>query len=215
MVGAKQLKTRGLSWFRPGPYVQQGCARGTILLCTGVPVVGRLQARRERRRSLQVPGGVVEASSDVVGELRSVCVLFSIVSCPLRRGGSPSFYRPRRGWITGMPHYSATRGNMACSTAELAAVLTVIATILSSWRVLYPNSGGFEGKGVVVGCGVFRRARGSRWRWSVRDTVAGVAASRPRAPYSDGVVEAVPGVVPQERGRPHRINSGGDGVPPA
>jgi hypothetical protein len=43
MVGAKQLKTLGLSWFRPGPYVQQGCARGTILLRTGVPVVGRLQ----------------------------------------------------------------------------------------------------------------------------------------------------------------------------
>jgi hypothetical protein len=40
MVGAKQLKTLGLSWFRPEPYVQQGCARGTILLCTGVPVVG-------------------------------------------------------------------------------------------------------------------------------------------------------------------------------
>jgi hypothetical protein len=79
MVGAKQLKTRGLSWFRPVPYVQQGCARGIVLLCTGVPVVGRLQARREGRRGLQVPGGVIEASSDVVGELRSVCVLFLIV----------------------------------------------------------------------------------------------------------------------------------------
>jgi hypothetical protein len=79
MVGAKQLKTRGLSWFRPGPYVQQGCARGTILLCTGVPAVGRLQARRERRRDLQVPGGVIEASSDVVGELRGrVCALFDV-----------------------------------------------------------------------------------------------------------------------------------------
>jgi hypothetical protein len=75
MVGAKQLKTRGLSWFRSGPYVQHGCARGTVLLCTGVPVVGRLQARRERRRGLQVPGGVIEASSDVVGELGSVCVV--------------------------------------------------------------------------------------------------------------------------------------------
>jgi hypothetical protein len=86
MVGAKQLKTRGLSWFRPGPYVQHGCARGTVLLCTGVPVVGRLQARWERRRGLQVPGGVIEASSDVVGELGSVCVLFSIVSSPCGEG---------------------------------------------------------------------------------------------------------------------------------
>jgi hypothetical protein len=50
---------------------------------------------------------------------------------------------------------------MACSAAELAAVLTVLATVLSLQRVLYPNSGGFEGKGVVVGRGVFIRARGS------------------------------------------------------
>jgi hypothetical protein len=75
MVGAKQLKTLGLSWFRPEPYVQQGCARGTILLCTGVPVVGRLQARRERRRGLQVPSGVIEASANIVGGLRSVSVV--------------------------------------------------------------------------------------------------------------------------------------------
>jgi hypothetical protein len=36
MAGAKQLLTRGLSWFRPGPYIQQWCARGTVLLCTVV-----------------------------------------------------------------------------------------------------------------------------------------------------------------------------------
>jgi hypothetical protein len=70
MVGAKQLRTLGLSWLRPGPYVQQGCARGTILLRTRVPVVGRLQARWERSRGLQVPSGVVEASANVVGEGR-------------------------------------------------------------------------------------------------------------------------------------------------
>jgi hypothetical protein len=80
MVGAKQLETRGLSWFRPGPYFQQWCARGTVLLCTGVPVVGRLQARRERRRDLQVPCGAVEASSDVVGELGSVCVVRCLIA---------------------------------------------------------------------------------------------------------------------------------------
>jgi hypothetical protein len=80
MVGAKQLTTLGLSWFRPGPYVQQGCARGTVLLCTGVPVVGWLQARRERRRGLQVPSGVIEASANIVEELRNVCQLFSDVA---------------------------------------------------------------------------------------------------------------------------------------
>jgi hypothetical protein len=45
-----------------------------------VLVVGRLQARRERRRDLQVPGGVIGMSSDVVGELGNVCCL---VSCPM------------------------------------------------------------------------------------------------------------------------------------
>jgi hypothetical protein len=49
-----------------------------------------------------------------------------------------------------------------CSAAELAAVLAVLAAVLSSWCVLYSNSGGFEGEGVVVGWGVFRQARGSR-----------------------------------------------------
>jgi hypothetical protein len=93
MVCAKQLKTLGLSWFRPEPYVQQGCARGTVLLCTGVPVVGRLQARRKRRRGLQVSSGVIEASANIVGEDGDrVCVVSSS-----QRGGSPSFYRPRRG----------------------------------------------------------------------------------------------------------------------
>jgi hypothetical protein len=72
MVGANQLKTLGLSWFRPGSYVQQGHARGTELLRTGVPVVGRLQTRWERRRVLQVPGGVIEASANIVGKTGSV-----------------------------------------------------------------------------------------------------------------------------------------------
>jgi hypothetical protein len=92
MVGAKQLKTRGLSWFWPGPYVRQWCARGTVLLCTGVPVVGRLQVRRERRRGLHVPSGVIEENANILGE--GACVR-CVVS--LQRGGSPSFHRPRRG----------------------------------------------------------------------------------------------------------------------
>jgi hypothetical protein len=74
MVGASNRRHGILSWFRPGPYVQLWCAQGTILLRTGVPVVGRLQARRDRRRGLQVPDGVVGVSSDVVGELWNVCV---------------------------------------------------------------------------------------------------------------------------------------------
>jgi hypothetical protein len=45
--------------------------------------------------------------------------------------------------------------------------------------------------------------------------MAGVAASRSRVPHSAGVVATAPGVRLQVRGRPHGINSGGDGVPPA
>jgi hypothetical protein len=62
-----------------GPYVQQWCARGTILLSTGVPVVGRLQARQERRRDLHVPGGVIGMRCcGRIGEC--VCVLCRVLS---------------------------------------------------------------------------------------------------------------------------------------
>jgi hypothetical protein len=105
-----------------GPYVQQWCARGTILLSTGVPVVGRLQARRERERGSQVLGEVAE---DVVGESESKCMMCCVltcllcsVSCPLRRGSSSSFYKPRRERITCMPRYLATWGSMVCYAVE-------------------------------------------------------------------------------------------------
>jgi hypothetical protein len=49
----------------------------------GVPVVGLLQARWERRRDLQVPGEVAE---DIVGELESKCAMLCVVPClPLCR----------------------------------------------------------------------------------------------------------------------------------
>jgi hypothetical protein len=38
----------------------------------GVPVVGLLQARRERERGFHVPGGVAE---DIVGELENECAV--------------------------------------------------------------------------------------------------------------------------------------------
>jgi hypothetical protein len=46
-------------------------------LAPGVPVVGRLQAKRERKSGFQVPDGVAE---DVVGELESKCPDFSCLS---------------------------------------------------------------------------------------------------------------------------------------
>jgi hypothetical protein len=50
---------------------------------------------------------------------------------------------------------------MACSAGVLAAVLAVLALVLSSRRVPYWNKGDFEGEGIVVGRGVLKRARGS------------------------------------------------------
>jgi hypothetical protein len=48
------------------------------------------------------------------------------------------------------------------SVAELTAVLTNLAPITVSRRVLCLNRGDFEGGGVVVDWDVSRRARGSR-----------------------------------------------------
>jgi hypothetical protein len=119
MVGAKQSEKRGLSWFRPGGCTSSSGVLGALYCSApGVPVVGQLQAKRERRPGLQVPGEVAE---DVVGELGNVCVvrrMLSLVPCPLRWGSSPSFYRPRRGRITCMPHYSATWGSMLRRAVE-------------------------------------------------------------------------------------------------
>jgi hypothetical protein len=69
----KQSKTQGLSWFRPGGRTSSSGVLGALYFSApGVPVVGQLQARRERRRGLQVPGEVAE---DVVGEFRNACVV--------------------------------------------------------------------------------------------------------------------------------------------
>jgi hypothetical protein len=61
-----------------------------------------------------------------------------------------------------MPHYFATCEGMSYSAGELVVVLASLAPVTVSWLALYLNKGGFEGEGVVVGRGVFRRARGSR-----------------------------------------------------
>jgi hypothetical protein len=47
---------------------------------------------------------------------------------------------------------------MARSAVEFVAVLAVLVMVLSLWRVLYLNRGGFEGEGVVVGRDVLRQA---------------------------------------------------------
>jgi hypothetical protein len=90
MVDAKQQETQSLSWFRPvGRTSSSGVLKALYCSAPGVPVVGLLQARQERKRGFQVPGVVAE---DVVGELESkrmtrlvsCCVLS--VSPPAARG---------------------------------------------------------------------------------------------------------------------------------
>jgi hypothetical protein len=77
MVDAKQLMTRVLFWFRPrGRTSSRGVLEALYCSAPGVPVVGRLQARRERKRGFQVPGGVAE---DVVGELENKRLVYGVV----------------------------------------------------------------------------------------------------------------------------------------
>jgi hypothetical protein len=81
MVDAKQQGTRGLSWFRPvGHTSSSGVLKALYCSAPGVPVVGLLQARRERKPGFQVPGVVTE---EVVGELESKCVLQPVSCCVL------------------------------------------------------------------------------------------------------------------------------------
>jgi hypothetical protein len=122
MVDAKQSETQSLSWFRPrGRTSSSGVLEALYCSAPGVPVVGRVQARRERKRGSQVPG---EVAGDIVGELESKCVVSVVVlpcvvlTCPLRRGSSSPFYRPRRERITCMPRYLATWGSVVCYAVE-------------------------------------------------------------------------------------------------
>jgi hypothetical protein len=84
MVDAKQQVTQGFypSSGRGGRTSSRGVLTALYCSAPGVPVVGLLQARRERKRGFQVPGIVAE---DIVGELgneRTVCrVLWSEWIC--------------------------------------------------------------------------------------------------------------------------------------
>jgi hypothetical protein len=117
MVDAKQQVTQSFypGSGRGGRTSSSGVLKTLYYLAPGVPVVGLLQARRERKPGFQVPGAMAE---DVVGELESkhmaqlasccvVCVLFFLSP---RQGGSSPFYRSRRERITCAPRYLATEG---------------------------------------------------------------------------------------------------------
>jgi hypothetical protein len=55
MAGAKQHNDTGLSWFRPWAVRSAGVRSGRCIAVHRGACRGELQARRERRRSLQVP----------------------------------------------------------------------------------------------------------------------------------------------------------------
>jgi hypothetical protein len=138
---------------RGGRTSSSGVLKALYFSAPGVPIVGLLQARRERKRGFQVPGGVAE---DIVGELENeyvvCCVLLSVVRVPCGWGVRPPFYRSRGRRITCAPRYLATWGSTTCYAVEWAAVRTILAAIWPSWPTLYPNSGGsrVEGRRMAV-----------------------------------------------------------------
>jgi hypothetical protein len=172
---------------------------------------GGLQAWWERRPGLQVPKVLIEASANIVEKAESVWVI--AVRRPLSpaAGDYPSFYRPRREQFTCVPHYFPTCGRVASSATEPTAVLANPAPVEASWHVLCLYRSGFEGGGVAVGrptavAGRFESCVNGAF---VRGTVAVVATSCPRALQQHRDVVTVPGVVPQWRGWPHRVDSDG------
>jgi hypothetical protein len=72
-------------------------------LAPGVPVVGLLQERRERKPGFQVPGAMAE---DVVGELENKCVAQPVSSCVVSVFSSSSFFFFPRGREGSSPFYS-------------------------------------------------------------------------------------------------------------
>jgi hypothetical protein len=94
---------------REGRTSSSGVLKALYCSAQGVPVVGLLQARQERKPGFQVPDVVTE---DVVGGLESRCVAQPVSCCVVSvspgREGSSSFYRSRRERITCAPHYVAT-----------------------------------------------------------------------------------------------------------
>jgi hypothetical protein len=75
---------------RGGRTSSSGVLKALYCSAPGVPVVGLLQARRERKRGFQVPGEVAE---DIVGELENeyvVCRVLSVVLCLVSSCLSPA-----------------------------------------------------------------------------------------------------------------------------
>jgi hypothetical protein len=128
MVDAKQSETQGFILVPDdGPYVQQRCAQGTILLSTGGACSGAATSKAGEEAWLPSPWWSGRRYCGRIGkQVRSMlCPNLSVVfylppsvRVPCGRGGSSSFYRPRSERITCMPCYLATWGNVECYAVE-------------------------------------------------------------------------------------------------
>jgi hypothetical protein len=88
--------------------------------------------------------------------VRGAAVSCCVVSVsPPRQGGFVPLLQIKEGanhMRAALFSYVKGRGVHA---VEWAAVRTILVAIRPSWPILYPNSGGFEGRRAVDGCGVF------------------------------------------------------------
>jgi hypothetical protein len=120
--------TRGLSWFQPWAVRPTGvCSWRCIAMHRGARR-GELQARRERRRNLQVPEGWLRLSANIVGEGGDASELLSVV-IPRGQGTTSSFYRARRcGLQSHRVALSPACGSMTYNVVELTSVLANLAS---------------------------------------------------------------------------------------
>jgi hypothetical protein len=91
-------------------------------------------------------------------------VRVTAIRCPmsLRRGDHLPFIDQGEGDLQACRTILLRVASVAYSVGELTTVLANLAPVAVSWRALYLNRSGFEGRGVVVDQSAFRWARGSR-----------------------------------------------------
>jgi hypothetical protein len=130
MAGAKKHNDTGFSWFRPWAVRPAGVCSGRCIVLHRSACRGELQARRERRRRLQVPEVWLRRSANIVVKAET-CKWAAIRPSPQRgQRTASSFYRPRGG------------GLQSCRTVlrlHMAAWRTMPWSWWLSWRISLPS----------------------------------------------------------------------------
>jgi hypothetical protein len=170
---------------------------------------GGLKAWRERRLGFQVPKVLIEASANIVVKAESVCVITISRPVPCGWGIASPFIGQGESSLHACHTILLPCGGVASSATELTTVLTNLAPVVASWRVLCSYRSGFEGGGVEVGCPAAARgpARGCRQRGPYEVQCRARQRLVPVRSNSAGDVVIVPGVALQWRGWPHRADS--------